>query len=644
MVKWSPRGGDSFVALIQQGCRHGGTSLNLPPNLLKHKTLMIALLLIARHLAKALRVDGNAPLTGICAQLQANRTSVYEQADRILGCLRDLAGARPGRPAGDTPDPPADLNAGSITIQVLDFRLEHPGSLVQQRGRAYYAPAFQRFVLSLLDQWQGTLEGFADAARVPIDTLRDWIQRDQQGVLPQQNINEHLPTPRNASQVVRDIAREWQRWYGTTRHFFGHAAQKFCLSTAQVERVLRVLKLISRRPRKPFRFRGETHSLAPGTMLVTDGKQVNVHLLASDQLVHFNWQAIVDQTTACHTAVVVDHHECAAGVADAFRSSVYTTLGGILPDALLHDNKPIYQEASLRHLVQKTFTSNMIRATPWRPENKAVIEGIFGQWEQRVGTIQLDDSSPQALIHSATQEIIRAYTAATDSVPRIELDGKSRRRTLNEYCPSAEQTERDRAFLERLKADHNNARPRQPDPSVLDLLDTVFQRLRILDKDPNRSLRSFLASFQTAAIRRAAALVATKLERGLLDTQYVHRYLAKLVISFQEQIDLERAADELLVLCRAQNESWTKNEELDLQLLADSLDHPDLACAIAENAAFGGIPLKAAFWKSKLLDLLKNASHLILDVRKHLIRLYEAPADSRIALLDLITALELGLA
>ncbi len=624
-------------------CR--GTSMNLPPNLLEHKTLMIALLLIARHLAKFLRVDIDAPLTDICEQLQANRTSVYEQADRILGCLQGLADAQPGRPpASTTDDTQADLSFEHLTVQVrvLDFQIKHPGSVVPQNGRTHYAPAFQRFILTLHDQWQGPLAAFAAATRVPLDTISDWIHRDRQGILPQQEVKQPLPTPRNASQIVRDIAKEWQRWHGATRHFFRYAAEKFHISSPQVERVLRLLGAISRRPRKPFRFRGETHTLAPGNMLVTDGKRIDVNLLASDQRLHFNWQAIVDQATGCDTAVVVNHEECAAGIAEAFKASVHTTLGGVFPHALLHDGKPCYSEASLVQLIQETGCT-MIKASPYKPENKAIIEGAFGLYEQRVGTIQLDDSSKQSLIRSAVHEIIRAYTSATNSVPRIGLDGKSRLAVLDEFCPSLEQQQRDLAFLERLKADHDRPPRRQPDPSALVLLDSVFQRLNILDCDPDSSLRRYLASFDTAAIRRAAAVTANKLAQGSLDLRYVHRYLTKLVQSFQDEIDLERADDELLALCQAQNESWTSSEQRDLQLLSNSLNQLDLACAIAENAAHGGIPLKAAFWKNALLDLLRSAPQLIATAKKHLIRLFEAPFNSRLALIDLITALEVGL-
>ena len=603
---------------------------------------MIALFLVARRIAEALGVDTNAPLTQVCQSLGANRTYVYEQADRILALLEGLASSRPGRPSAPdktTDDDPASLQ---LTLKVYEFQIHHPGSVVPQRGRYFYSPAFQRFILSLHDQWIGTREAFADAAHIPLDTLTDWIQRDRRGLISQQDNKKTPLIPRNAAQLVRDIAIEWQRWQGPTKPFFGHAARLFGLSTAQVNRVLLIIGAISRRPRIPFRFRGETRVLAPGTMLVTDGKTVNIHLTGSDQILHLNWQGMVDQTTGCDTAVVVSSEECAAAVAEAFRQSI-ATLGGLVPDALLHDGKPCYSDAKLVQLIQGHYETIMIKASPARGQNKAIQEGSFGLFEQRFGLISLDDSSFDSLISSAVREILRAYTAATNSVPRIELDGKSRLSFLNHYCPSLLQRQRDLDFIAKLKADHDTLLRKHPDPSSRFLLDTVFDRLGILDKDPDGTLRKYLASFHNAAIRRAAALVSNKLHAGSLDPRYIHRYLTKIVRSSQSQLDLERAADELLALCQAQHYAWTSNDERDLELLSSSLNPLDLACAIAENAAHGAIPLSASFWKSKLLDLLRNVPHLINHVKKHISRLFEAPVDIRLALLDSISALQVGL-
>jgi len=137
---------------------------------------------------------------------------------------------------------------------------------------------------------------------------------------------------------------------------------------------------------------------------------------------------MVDQTTACDTASVVTNEECAAGVAEAFRTSLIS-LGGVAPEGLLHDNKPCHDDQQLRRYVHEHGTT-MIPATPSRPENKAILEGAFGLFEQRVGTIRLDDTSPRTLLTSAVEEVLRAYTAATNSVPRIGLDGASRLQVL----------------------------------------------------------------------------------------------------------------------------------------------------------------------------------------------------------------------
>ncbi len=61
----------------------------------------------------------------------------------------------------------------------------------------------------------------------------------------------------------------------------------------------------------------------------------------------------------------------------------------------------------------------MLPTTPARPENKAVVEGEFGKFEQAVGSLHLDDSSPENLKQSAVSEIIRAYSAGINRSRRL---------------------------------------------------------------------------------------------------------------------------------------------------------------------------------------------------------------------------------
>jgi len=622
------------------------TSLTLPPNLLLHKTLMIALVVLARRIAVVLEVDLQTPVAELCRAADANRTSVYQQTERILSQLEALALARAGRPAEQAcAAPTAEPSALSLTVKVLEFQLDHPGCVLPQRGRTSYSPAFQRFVLAERGSWPGSLEAFAQAVRVSLDTLAEWLRKDRRDALAEPVAKQLPPLPVDASDLTRTIAAAWQRWDGPVRPFIRHAARSFRIAANQVARVLMLLGVISRRRRRPFRHRGSTSDLSPGAMLVTDGKEVEVVLTSSGEVVHLNWQAMVDQATGCDTAAVVTDEECAAGVAEAFQRSL-VTLGNAPPQALLHDNKPCYDDAALKRSVNQAGTTT-IPATFSRAENKAVLEGAFGLFEQRVGSIRLNDESRESLVRSAVEETLRAYVAATNSVPRPDLHGRSRLEVLHDSCPSLEQQERDRAFLARLKADHESSHRwlNAPDPTSLELLNVVFDRLGLLPLDPTSSLRRYLAAYEPAAIRRAAAVVAAKLNRGALKPRFAHRYLTKVIQNQQDELDLERASQELLHLATLHRQSWTTHEELDYrELLTQHQDPEKLVTALADNAAQGGLPVRSAFWTDKLLTTLRAAPQLVAAVVTFLVRLYEAPAQNRLALVDLVTAASLGLA
>ena len=616
--------------------------MTLPSQLFERKTLMLAILVLARQLAAALAIDLTASMAEICRTLGANRTSVYEQLQRLLACLGEFAKARPGRPpATAAPEPGDERAALRLTVEVLEYRLQHPGAVIEHRQRTTYADAFRRFVLQRHDHWQGSLQAFADAVQVPLDTLRDWRRDDHAEALEPQD-KQRPSVPANASELTRQIVDEWMHWIGPTRPFISYAAQYFDLSPALIARLMKILGLIRpRRRRSGCRYRGSTQTLSPATMLVTDGKWLTLELLDSEQTLYFNWQGIVDQTTGCDTAVVITPQEDATAARQAYERSVHF-LGGLVPDALLHDNKPCYDDAQLRQTLA-LYGTDMIPATLGRAQNKAILEGAFGLWQQRVGTLRLDDTDDDTLLRSAVAEMVRVYTAATNAVPRLELDGRSRLQALQETCPTAEQRQRDEDFLAQLKADHRRPRRREPLPESLQLIEHVFERFDLAAHDPSGELRRYLATFSTAAIRRAAAILAAKLDHHL-EHRFAHRYLAQIIRTQQDELDLERAANELLELCQRQHQDWTQGEEKHFQILAEQHRDPAaLVASVAQRAAFGGLPLQGAFWNRKLLELLRQADHLVESVKKNLVRLYEAPKQQRLALLDLITAQQQGI-
>ena len=620
--------------------------MTLPRPLLEHKTLILAILLIARRIEQALEIRSWTSAADLALRLRANRTSAYEQAHRALALLGDLASTGPGRPP-KAPSTEGSMSCLELGKAVLEYRVAHPGSWTEgARGRTQYSPEMRRFILSRRDAWGGTLESFAEASGVPLDTLRDWLARDSADQLAAEadETKQRLWVPLDASEMVRRIVDHFERWQGSMRSFLRQGHRDLGISCAQLVRVMRHLgEIRARRLRPAYRYRGETRRLIPGLVVVTDGKELDISLTASGRHIKLNWQAAVEQATGCHLPrqPVVTPTEDAASAKAAYEQSLQT-LVGVVPEAFLHDNKPCYQEGELVETLERHGTTPL-PATPDRPENKAGCEGSFGLWEQRVGTLVLDDTSVDTLVRSAVSETLRAYTAASNGIPRKELGGESPLAALRRTVPSEKQLEAERAYLRKLTARHRESPPPPDEPACRALLDEGFARLGLLEHDTDGKQRRWMArSFTREAIRRALVIVAGRLEK--LDPQYAHRYLAKVLQNTQHEVDLEKAAVELDHLCRAERQNWMVRYEQDLESLEAELHDPEqLARALAEKAAQASLPLGGLFWRRQLLALLDNARHLLATVRRHLIRLDEEDVSSRLALLDTLAAWEHGL-
>jgi hypothetical protein len=372
---------------------------------------------------------------------------------------------------------------------------------------------------------------------------------------------------------------------------------------------------------------------------VTDGKEVDVQCTGTGEMMAFNWQGIVDQATACHTAVVITGTECAAGVRKAFDDSC--TFLGQEPQALIHDNKPIHNDQKLREHIEKT--TKMIPATPGTPENKAVIEGEFGKFEQAVGTLLLDDSSKPALIESAVHKICRAYTAGLNHAGRAEFNGRSREQVLREYCPDPK---KDREFIEQLHADHTQ-------PDRIDVLPTTGISRALLDEgfayikdqDPEGQIRQWLADRYTPeAIRQALAILGTEWNKGRLRNKMAHRYLVKVVQNCQEEMDLRMQEELLRKFSQKERQSWLQEFEAEYQQLQKECDgstpEKNLLFCLGEKAVFGGLALQRSFWEDKLKHMLGKCHDKISVVCRHIRRLFEAQWNDRFVLISKMVAWE----
>jgi hypothetical protein len=262
-----------------------------------------------------------------------------------------------------------------------------------------------------------------------------------------------------------------------------------------------------------------------------------------------------------------------------------------------------------------------------------------------VGPIVLDDSTPERLVASAVREAMRAFLAARNHAPRIEHGGRSRIQVLREACPSKAEQERDLAFIRNLKARHEAKYPTYRDERSRALLDDGFLRWNLAGKDPNGILRSYLSYCEPEAVRRGFALFATKMDRGAIKAKYAHRYLAKLIQSNQEELDLERAEDDLLKSADVERRWWAvRDEETYREIQENTNDPGERLQRIAEMAAEGGLPINGAFWRKKLREEVKANIQDAPAVRRHVKRLYEAELNVKLGLIALVADVEAGLA
>jgi transposase InsO family protein len=612
-----------------------------------NKLTLISLHKLTHEIASDQGVILEGTLTGSCERAAVNRSQVYEQVAQMKAFLGTVALPGPGRPSQPVVITTIlDKSGDQLLVQVLRFRLSHPGAVVvNDEGRTTYSAGFTRFILDLHDERDGSTELFCSQVEVPCQTLRGWLLKDQEHPYEEHRLRPPAVVFDRASHDARKIVEDYSTWEGSFREFLKYEAARMNLAPAAIRRVLIILGQLPLRSGKGPRYRGSTTRCRPGSILVTDGKTVTVVFTGSGEIRQYNWQGIIDQATSCHTAVVVTDTESAASVKEAFDGSC--TFLGRAPQALLHDNKPIHDERELREHIEKTTI--MIPATPARGENKAGMEGEFGKFEQTVGVLVFDDRSEEQFIKSAVREALRTYTAGMNHSGRVEFDGKSRERVLRDTCSDPE---KDRRFIEELHADHTQEKRvdlLSTKAVSRALLDEGFKRCELTDLDATGSIRSWLAGrFTPEAIRQGLAIFSTEWGKGRLRSETAHRYLVKVIMSRREELDLCRQEELLREYAEVERSVWLQGLEAEHQtVVAECIGgspEKDLAFQLGERAVFGGLILQRAFWENKLKILMEKQRERFTAVCSHVRRLSDSTMENRFALISKLVAWEYQLA
>ena len=607
-----------------------------------------AIILLAKRVSSKMGININWNMKKICQEIGVCREYTYEAAEKVLTILQEQLNTSSGRPNKDNEEIISKkIIEQNLSIDVLRFQQIHPGSIVKYKKRNDYSSGFKRFILKLYDSLvpeELNQQRFASASEIPIDTIRKWLKLDIEDLVKQEakimDTKHKMIIPEEANELIIKIAEEYENWCNSMQGFIPYIAYKFSLTYNNVKRVLKILLIINPRKKKPPRYRGSRMDVAPGSVLEIDGKEIDIEFKDSNQRTKRTVTACIDQGSGSMTGFSVEREETTNSVMKAYKNSVDTL--GKPPLGLVNDGKACYENDEFKREVEADAIK--VKATPNRGQNKAGIEGSFSEYEREFGTIVLDDSSKESLITSAVHEIFRAFFAGRDNAGRVEFDGKSRLRVLRDFCPSEDQIQRDLKFLRKLKARHEKQKQTYQDERSHVLLDLIFQDWDLESRDKKGHLRKYLSYCEPGAIRRSGAVFASKMKRGVLNKKYNHRYLAKLVQSFQEEIDLEIIEDELLKYAKSERQWWIAHEVEEYENLKQTFPVPvKRCCQIAELAADGNIPVGSAFWRNVLKKEVKNNIQVVPIVRSHIKRLYEYSLNKRIALLDLVSQVEHGL-
>ncbi|MBM3273981.1 MAG: hypothetical protein FJZ00_02420, partial [Candidatus Sericytochromatia bacterium] len=414
--------------------------------------------------------------------LGGSRSQAYEMLGRIEAALDTLCGAA-GRPAA-SPRPDA---AAAVTRAVLDLLLAHPGAARVGPARAWYGDAFRRHVLDLAAPGgigcDLTREQLADAARVPLGTLQDWLRQPE---LP-----DPMPSPPPAvdgpsvrQAHVGTILAEWRQWDGNFTAFCGHLREQHRVPYGQdfVGSVLHATGLRERKARgqgqAPWS-KGTFRTFFPGAQWLGDSTTIAIWL--NSRCFVFNVEAMSDPASDALVGVTVTDAEDERTVIETFEAGCQTT--GERPIALTLDNRPSNLTPGVAEAIDPTV---LLAATPGRGQAKAHPEGGFGLFQQTAPPLTIQGLTQREIARSMLTMAMTIWAWARNGKPRTALGGRAPRDFYRDAKPTPDELREVEDYLrepQRRQERIRLTRAARLDPIRLALLAEGFSRLDIADPD-----------------------------------------------------------------------------------------------------------------------------------------------------------------
>jgi hypothetical protein len=482
----------------------------------------------------------------------ASRSRAYELRDALLAVLPSLQ--RPvGRPSAPPPAVEPDT-ARELHGDVMTFVMDHPGCVYGGAERRRYDDNFRRFVLDLREQHAGLdLDHFAAAIPMPLGTLKEWLSRGMDtgtgepgDDAPVKDDKDDACTTSQSAEI-QTLLSAWKTWRGSFGGFCLHVRDQLRISFG---RSLISQILVVNGQRRPQRrggrspderaLRGAFETFFGGAQWVGDGSPIPVTI--NGQRFVFNLELMVDAYSGGFVGMSARDEEDSAAVTEALFDGVATTHEA--PLAVLLDNRPSNHtpqvDAALGDVTRR------IRATTFRPQNKAHVEGGFGLFQQSIPELDLRGKEPRELARQVLVLVAQTWARTLNHRPRDDRGGHSRVELYNEPL-TAEQVDAARAALEERCKKQERARltalTRQ-DPIVRALLDDAFRRLDLLD--PEHHLRVAIARYPIDIVVEGIATFEAKRHVGTLPPGVDARYLLGIVQNLGNEREGIAIAQELL--------------------------------------------------------------------------------------------------
>ncbi|MBA3764495.1 MAG: hypothetical protein H0X05_03195, partial [Actinobacteria bacterium] len=477
----------------------------------------------------------------------ASRSRVYEIKNEVVAFLPTLE-RPPGRPRVEPKlAPPSALV--ELSALAFDFVMQHPGCVQRGDDRARYSEIYRRFVIELRERHADVmLSDFAAAIRVPLGTLEDWMRTAPVGERAA-NADDDAPhaAEHDAKNVqIQTVIVAWRAWSGDFSAFCDHVRRdhrielgKTLIASILFEHGERTPARRGGRSRDEEALRNTFETFFPGAQWVGDGKQLEV--MIDSRKFHVNLELIVDAASAAAVGISVRDEEDSAAVVEAFDEGEQTT--GEPPLALLLDNRPSNHTAEVDAALDDTMR---IRATPFRPENKAHVEGAFGLFAQKVPTIDLDTRNPCTLAKTIARLVATTFFRALNRAPRRDRDGKTRVELYGQRVTPEEREAARAALQERMRKQElaRQTREARLDSVVRAILDDAFARLCLLD--PERHFRDAIACYPRDTIVESIAIFIGKRNAGTLPDGVDARYLLGIVKNVHHVHEAEPITEALI--------------------------------------------------------------------------------------------------